>query len=123
MSAVEEDAVDTTQGKTIGSTWNVPGLKKEVLRLISRHHKKIGKANQRLNKAKETIDQLATYDATMEELENCPDVGVMEVELNELRERLRNLNALDEALMKIGKKKAVVLPEDNCNTRNRFGCQ
>lgn len=112
MSSVDEDEATDTQ-KSIDGTWNLPGLKKEVQRLALRCHKKVGKASQRLQKAQETTDELATNpDATLEELENCPNVEAMEMELSELKDRLRSLNRLGESLAGVKGKSDVVLPED-----------
>jgi predicted ribosome quality control (RQC) complex YloA/Tae2 family protein len=109
MSAVDEDCTETV--RTVDGTWNVPGLRKEVFRLIQRCHKKIGRASQRLQKAQETVGRLTTTDASLEELENCPDVDALEIELKELQTRLQGLNSLEVALHSI-KKKNTVLPPD-----------
>lgn len=112
MSSVdEEEATETT--KQLDSQWNLPGLKKEVQRLVLRCHKKVGKASQRLQKARETAEELATKpDATLEELENYPNVESLELELKDLQENLKRLNALEDALAGIKGKQAVVLPQD-----------
>jgi len=110
MAAVDEDeAVDSA--KTLDSTWNVPGLKKEVNRLVLRCHKKIAKSNTRLTNAQKLVDKLTRddYSATLEELEQCPDIDALEFELKELRSRLLNLNEL-ERLLESEKKKQTVLP-------------
>ena len=112
MSSVDEDeATDTS--KSIDSTWNLPGLKKEVQRLLLRCHKKLGKASQRLHQAQQVVEELTTKpDPTMEELENCPNVEAMKMEVNELKDRLKSLNILEESLAAIKGKSTVVLPED-----------
>lgn len=105
MSAVDDDV------KTIESTWNLTGLKREVSRQSLRCHKKVSKARQRLTAAKEQVEELTTNpDVTMEQLEQCPDVDTLEVELTDLKERLSQLQQLEEALAseKNGKR---VLPE------------
>lgn len=115
MSTVDEEETEnaaTNNGKTLDSTWDISGLKKEVFRLIQRCHKKVGQASQRLAKAKETVEQLTTDpDATVEELERCPDIGTLTVELQQVKMRLRNLNTLEESLSTIGSKKNAVLPK------------
>lgn len=113
MTAGDEDEVDEElTKKSAESTWDTAGLKREVQRLILRCHKKVGKAHQRLAKAKDRASELAENpDATLEELENCPDVESLEMELGELQERLRGLNELEESLQKVSKKRAV-LPSD-----------
>lgn len=112
MASVDEDeAVDST--KTLDGTWNVPGLKKEVTRLILRCHKKIAKVSTRLSSAKQLVGKLTSddYSATLEELEECPDIDALEFELTELRSRLRSLNELERLLEGEKKKKAVLSPE------------
>jgi hypothetical protein len=113
-----DDDDDEVEGysKTIDSEWNVPGLKKEVMRLVLRTHKKLGKANQRLTKAKKMVDQLtgdeSSSSSSLEDLEECPDIDTLEFELTELQSRLRKLNALEEGLRSIkAKKEDKVLPE------------
>ena len=74
--AADEDEV-TDSAKSLESEWNVPGLKKEVERLVLRCHKKIGKASTRLRKAQAEVDRLTSdEDVTMEELEK--DSGILE---------------------------------------------
>ena len=113
MSVVDEDETETAT-KSLDSTWNIPGLKKEAMRLTQRCFKKIGKANQRLSKAKETVEDLTSDpNATLEALENCPNIEAFQLELQELQQRMRNLNSLDEALSNLGtKKKSIVLPKE-----------
>jgi len=96
-------------------TWNIPELKKEASRLTLRCHKKIGKASTRLAKANEQVEEIRTNpDATLEELESCPNITVFEKELEDLRCRLEGLNLLEEKLQKVkgSKGKEVVLPDD-----------
>ncbi len=102
----DEEPVD------IGRTWDLGGLRKEVARLTVRCHKKTGKANERLRKAQEEVDRLTSSDdATMEELEKCPNLDELEAEVEELRERLKGLNQLEADLSGVKGKKAV-LPEN-----------
>jgi hypothetical protein len=110
MSAVDEEedtdwSSSSSTTDTLDRTWNIGGLKKEVQRQILRGHKKVGKANQRLQSAQATVERLTNpTDAdvvTMQDLENCPDVEALAMELEELRSRLRNLNRLEEALQSI----------------------
>lgn len=98
MSAVEDDETAWNE-KTVDSTWNVTGLKKEVQRLILRCHKKIGKSSQRVSQAQMQLDQLmADKNASLSDLEKCPDVDALTVELDEFRARLHKLNVLEQAL-------------------------
>jgi hypothetical protein len=110
MDAIDEDeAIDST--KRIDSTWSIPGLKKEVARLVMRSHKKIGKAHTRLSTAKQELEKLtADPNASLEQLEQCPNTDAIEFELQELQERLGRLNQLEEALQAV-KAKESVLPE------------
>lgn len=111
MSTVDEGEI-ASGGKTLDSTWDVKALKKEVYRLIQRSHKKVAMANQRWHKGKDRADELATDpDATTEELESCPDVDALSVELQGLQARLQKLNALEQSLSTVGSKKNAVLPE------------
>ena len=115
MSAVEEDETEiaSSSSKTLESTWNIPGLRKEVIRLSQRCFKKIGKANERLTRAQQTVEELMSDpNAPLEALEKCPNVDALELELKEWQQRMRNLNALNEALSSLGKKTSLILPLD-----------
>jgi hypothetical protein len=96
MTTVDEDVAETT--KTLESTWNVSGLKKEVQRVLLRTHKKVGKAVQRVQKAQEEVDRLTSSDASLQELEACPDLDMLQVELSDLQKRLDQLNQLESLL-------------------------
>jgi len=101
----------TTSNKTVDSTWNIPGLKKEVARLILRSHKKIGKTSQKLHTAQATVTALRnnnTSTVSLEQLEQCPDVETLEAELQELQQKLQQLNVLENALATMKKKEAVL---------------
>ena len=109
MSVDDDD--DAVSVKSIESTWNLGGLKKEVSRQTVRCHKKISKANQRLEKANAEVERLTRDpDVSLEELELCPNVGEMVEELESLRERLTQLNQLEVSIQDL-KGKNVVLPE------------
>jgi len=113
MTTIDEDEVlPESSNKSIESTWNIPGLKKEVARLVMRTHKKVGKASTKLAKAKETVEDLTTNpSATLDELEKCPNVDAIELEQIELRERLKKLNELEDMLQKVKNKKSATLME------------
>ena len=114
LSAVDQETNETSQQKkTIDSTWNLGGLKKEVSRLTVRAHKKVGKAKQRLDKATAVVEELTSDpDATLEQLENCPNVDELEQDWKQLQERLQGLNQLEVLLSEEVKgKNNVVLPE------------
>mmetsp|Transcript_26479 Transcript_26479/g.58048 ORF Transcript_26479/g.58048 Transcript_26479/m.58048 type:complete len:406 (-) Transcript_26479:108-1325(-) len=115
MAVDDDDAIANEEGaKTIDGPWNLHGLKNEAARLTLRTHKKIGKASSRLESAKKRAEELMTDpDATLEQLEACPNVEALQVELDELRLRLRKLNQLEGDLGSIkGKKKETVLPPE-----------
>jgi hypothetical protein len=104
-------ATETVDSKSVDSKWNVVGLKKEVSRATVRCHKKVGKANQRLQKANEEVDRLTSDpDVSLEEMEKCPNIEGLEADLEELRTRLTRLNKL-EVLLQDVKGKNTVLPE------------
>jgi len=112
MSSVDEDAVDVS-GKTLESTWNIPGLKKEVARMVLRGHKKAAKVGTKLSNAQKEVDRLTSDPAvTMDELDKCPNIEAIELELTELRDRLKNLNQLEEDLSNQTSSKKALLPTD-----------
>jgi predicted ribosome quality control (RQC) complex YloA/Tae2 family protein len=117
MSAMEDvetdDLTQQQQEQTfdLDRTWNLGGLRKEVSRLTVRCHKKIGKASQRLLKAQEEVNRLtSTEDVSMEDLESCPNVEEISAQVDELQNRLKQLNRLEVLLQDI-KGKRIVLPE------------
>lgn len=120
MAAVDEDeAVDSC--KTLESMWDIPGLRREVARLVVRSHKKIAKASTRLNNAKALVEKLTCDEnATLEQLDECPDLDALEFELEELRSRLVGLNELGTRLESETKKTAV-LPEEVAKLALAFG--
>jgi NFACT protein RNA binding domain len=118
MAAVdeEEDTDWRSSAETMDRRWKIGGLKKEVQRHIFRCHKKVGKASERLQSAKTTVERLANQNdsssVTMEDLENCPDAEALAMELDELKSRLRNLNRLEKSLQGIkNSAAAVALPD------------
>jgi hypothetical protein len=111
MTLTDDD--EETNTKTIDCTWNISGLKQEVMRLNLRCHKKIGKASLRLQQAKDTVHTLMNNsNATLEQLEHCPDVESIEMELLQLQTRLKGLITLEEALAKMKNKNNAVLPPE-----------
>jgi hypothetical protein len=98
-STNSDDESEEEYSKTVESEWNIKGLKQELNRLILRSHKKIGKANTRVRKAQALVEKLtADENATMEQLEACPNVDALELELQELQTRLQKLNELNDSL-------------------------
>lgn len=90
--------------KTIDSQWNIPGLRKELERLILRCHKKIGKVHERLRKA-------------TTELDSSDDV---QSELEELQSRMEKLNQLQQLVAKV-KSIDTVLPKDTARLALELG--
>ena len=114
MSAMEDvdEIVSDKENTALDRTWNLGGLRKEVSRLTMRCHKKIGKANQRLQKAQQEVDRLTSDpDVTMDELEKCPNIDELETDLSDLQSRLQGLNQLEVLLQDVKGKNDVVLPE------------
>lgn len=101
------------QEKTVDRTWNIPELKREASRLTLRCHKKISKASARLAEANGIVEELRTDpNATLEQLEACPDIKSLESDLDELKLRLAKLIDLEERLKSVKSGKDIVLPTD-----------
>lgn len=112
--SMEEDLEAEVQQseKTTDSKFDVAVLKKETQRLVFRSHKRIGKASERLRKATEQVEKLtADENASMEELENCPNLNALEKDLEDLQTRLAKLNELEDKLANEKKGKRVLPPE------------
>ena len=111
--------------KTLESEWDLQGLKQEVSRVTMRTHKKVDKTSMKLRKAKEMVDKLrANENATMAQLEACPNVDAIEHDLQEIRKRLQQLNQLNELLlepMNHKNGKLVVLPEETAQLALELG--
>lgn len=116
------DSEDAEYSKSVDDTFNIPELRKETERLILRCHKKVAKANARYNTAVQTMEDLLTReDATDEELNACPNVDALKLELDELKERMKDLRIVEERLVpgssgengeSIPKKGSIALPAD-----------
>ncbi|CAB9503141.1 Domain of unknown function (DUF814) [Seminavis robusta] len=113
MTAADTNDEPEECTKTVDSEWDIKGLKQEVSRHILRSHKKIGKASTKIQKAQELVEKLtADENATLEQLEACPNLDALELELQELQARLRGLNQLDEELAAVGGPKKQILPQE-----------
>jgi len=88
---------ETVQEKTLETVWDIPGVKKEVVRLVMRCHKRISKAQERVTRLEGTDDQQEA-----------------QVELAAVQERLEKLNSLEEELQSFQGPKKSVLPADLC---------
>lgn len=126
-AASDDNNVDNTSTstspsyiKTADSEWNIPGLRKEVERLVLRCHKKIVKANERYNKALSTLEDLTAPEGTgsrSSSLEDIPSIDLCQAQLNELQGRMSKLRSVEERLalpefQKRGKTATLLLPED-----------
>ena len=99
MTAVDEDEAVDAITKGPDSPWDIASLKKEVSRLTLRSIKKLGKANTKLLQARQVAERLmADQNATVDELDQCPNIEAVELELRELRERHEKLTQLDGLL-------------------------
>ena len=84
------------------SNVNLKGLKQEVSRAILRTFKKVGKANERLQRvSKEYAEVMGMDEPPMERLEACPDPDQVQAQLTELQAQLNTLRDLEESLTAI----------------------
>jgi hypothetical protein len=82
--------------------WDLKGLKKETSRQVMRQWKKVSKTDERVKREEKRIDELmAMDDPPMKALEEVGDVDEMKSDLAEARERLVQLNTLEEGLASI----------------------
>ena len=108
MSSQEVSSQSSLEEK---NEWNIAGLKKETERNLLRCHKKIQKVSSRLSSATKQLDDLTSNEsATLEQLEQCPDIDSIQSELNGLRDRLQKLNEL-ESMIDLLKKSEKQLPD------------
>lgn len=83
-------------------TVNLKGLKQEVSRVILRTFKKVGKANERLQRAEEEYASVMEMEnPPLEKLETCPDPDELKAQLLELQNNLNQLRDLEESLKDI----------------------
>lgn len=81
------------------TTLNLKGLKDELSRQRLRAFKKVGKANERLQKEEEAYATLSSIsNPTLEQLETCPDIEKTRAELQDLKQRLKRLTSLEDNL-------------------------
>eukprot|EP00240_Pyramimonas_obovata_P006084 CAMPEP_0118945800 /NCGR_PEP_ID=MMETSP1169-20130426/42989_1 /TAXON_ID=36882 /ORGANISM="Pyramimonas obovata, Strain CCMP722" /LENGTH=338 /DNA_ID=CAMNT_0006891595 /DNA_START=137 /DNA_END=1150 /DNA_ORIENTATION=+ len=84
------------------TTWDLKGLKKETGRQVMRQWKRVSKADERVKREEAKIAELlAMDDPPMKAMEEVEDVDQMKVDLAEARERLTELNTLEEGLASI----------------------
>ena len=83
-------------------TVNLKGLKQEVSRVILRTFKKVGKANERLQRAEEEYASVMEMESPpLDKLEACPDPDELKAQLLELQNNLNQLRDLEESLKDI----------------------
>ena len=111
-SSTEDAAAATAEGGAAEvvpikppEEWDLAGLKAEALRQAERAKKKVGKAATQLRQAREEIGVLMDQkDASLDDLEACPDVVTIESHVDELRVRALALNNLNDALRAVKSK-------------------
>ena len=108
----DEEATPQQQQRKLPEEWDLAGLKREARRQADRAMKKVGKATTKLRNAREAAAALMEdEDASLEELEKCPDVVVLEADLEGLRARVLALNKLNDALHEVKSNKDNAFPD------------
>lgn len=88
--------------QALAKQWNVKGLKQEVTRRHQRIFKKLGKAYEKLAAADAKYAEVSSnVNASLEELEQCPNPELCHVEIAELKAQLESVTLLDERLKDI----------------------
>jgi len=83
-------------------SWNIKGLKTEVSRQIMRQFKKVTKGDERIKREENKIQELLSMDDPPEALlASVADVDQLKADLIEARERLIQLNDLEDGLKSI----------------------
>ena len=97
------------------TSFDIPALKKEAMRLILRTHKKIGTVSTRIRSAEERYDDLregrVLDEKLLQQMEQSPSIEQYKVELTNLQSRLQKLNWLDEHLHRLKSKKQATVEE------------
>ena len=131
----ENDNDDTTIPAR--TSFNIPILKKETVRLQLRTHKKIGKLSTRIRGAEEQYDKLRVAidasesssaseeeeDKLLQQLEQAPDVQTFKNDLKDLQDRLQKLNWLEEQFNKAPLKSKKQIPIDELESLYTDGAQ
>jgi len=131
----DDDNDDTIPTRT---SFNIPILKKETVRLQLRTHKKLGKVSTRIRSAEEQYDKLrAAIDASesssstseeeedklLQQLEQAPDIQTFKDDLTDLQDRLQKLNWLEEQFNKAPLKSRKQLSVDELEELYTEGAQ
>jgi NFACT protein RNA binding domain len=104
VSEADEDGAANANANMVTNKpkeqWNIKGLRVEVSRAYLRAFKKVGKASENLEKALKVLNDLSAPEsqATLEQLEKCPDVDGLRAELNTLKTRLADVSKLEDDL-------------------------
>lgn len=103
-STVDDSHQPDTRGQEFPSSskLNLNGLRKEANRQYLRTVKKVGKASERVNKAKAEYDAfMALENPSLADLDKCPNPEEVEAELAGLKGRLSKLQKLETRLAAI----------------------
>jgi mevalonate kinase len=93
---------EQSQQTPVKKVWDIKNLKLEVNRVYLRTFKKVGKANERLDKALiEYNDIINTPDVPLSRLEECPNPETLQSELKVLQDLLAKLFYIEEELKNI----------------------
>jgi hypothetical protein len=121
MTGIGDDSSSSSSSSNNNSvnnrtSFDIPALKKEAMRLILRTHKKIGTVSTRIRSAEDRYDKLREEGRVLDEkllqqMEQAPDIEQYKVELTNLQSRLQKLNWLDEQLNQMKGKKQVTVEE------------
>jgi hypothetical protein len=93
---------EQSQQTPVKKVWDIKNLKLEVNRVYLRTFKKVGKANERYDKALiEYNDVINTPDVPLSRLEECPNPETLQLELKVLQGLLAKLYYMEEELKNI----------------------
>jgi mevalonate kinase len=93
---------EQSQQTPVKKLWDIKNLKLEVNRVYLRTFKKVGKANEKYDKALiEYNDIINTPDVPLSRLEECPNPETLQSELKALQDLLAKLYYMEEELKKI----------------------
>lgn len=108
MTGINDES-SYNNGDNSRTTFDIPALKKETMRLILRTHKKIGNVSTRIRSAEEQYDKLRSDTSSGgveggvdeklgQQMEQAPNIEQYKQELTDLQSRLQKLNWLDEQI-------------------------
>lgn len=130
MSSDDDGDENDIQSRT---SFNIPIIKKETMRLTLRTHKKIGKASTRIRATEEQYEKLRSAidaaeggdddDKLLQQLEQAPNIQQYQQDLKELQDRLQKLNWLEEQFGKSPLKSKKQLSIEDLETLSAEGTQ